>query len=188
MSKAAMMKAEPYRPYAMGSTGNASNMYIRQFNFPAEWDRDVDKITSADSDRLLSWDYDGFRKTLQKHIGTGEGAIGDWTRNATDEEAMAFIKEALKVAENYPDVVWTGYRVTGTVHRGNGFPIYTLTLFANRSGVAVYSDELAPNVEKPSAEHMFGGFMFHKCDSSFPDWNTAGKMESVRPFKNRGRG
>lgn len=149
---------EAYRPYAMGSTGNAANMYIRQFNFPAEFDPDVDRIASADSDRLLSWDYDGFRKALQTHTGWGEGGIGEWVRKATDEEVMAFLKEVFKVDTAHPGVEWTGYCVTGTVHRGNGFPIYTLSLFANRSGVAVYSDELASNVEKQRIDKMFGMF------------------------------
>lgn len=152
-----MRKAQGYRSGAMGSLGDANNMFIGQFNFPAEY-TDEDRVTQADSDRILSRDYDGFRKTLMKFVGSGEMAIGSWIGGsmhgeieATDENVMAFIKEALKVDLAYPGVEWTGWQVTGTVHRGNGFPIYTLSLFANRSGVAVYSDQLAPNVE-PSCD------------------------------------
>jgi hypothetical protein len=138
----------------MGSLGDANNMFIGQFNFPAEY-TDEDKFIQADSDRILSWDYDGFRKTLMKFVGSGEMDIGSWvggTRNgeieATNENIMAFIKEALKADSACPGVKWTGWQVTGTVHRGNGFPIYTLSLFANRSGVKVYSDQSAPNVDR----------------------------------------
>jgi hypothetical protein len=145
----------------MSSTGDANNMFMRQFNFPDKY-RDEDKLMQADSDRILSWDYHGFRKTLWKFIGKGEVAIGSWIRRArdgemeaTDENVMAFIKEALKADEIHPGVKWTGWRVTGTVHRGNGFPIYTLSLFANCSGCVVYSDESAPNVEQPSLDTVF---------------------------------
>lgn len=131
-------------------------MFIRQFNFPVKYS-EKDLLTSADSDRLLSWDYDGFRKTLEKFIGLGEGAIGSWVRGsrdgvieATDENIMAFIKAALKTEEGIPGIKWTGWQVTVTVHQGNGFPIYTLSLFANKSGVAVSSDEptFPPGTEK----------------------------------------
>lgn len=164
MKKHKFYRVEGYRPWAMSSTGNASNMLMRQFKFPAEF-TDEDKVMQADSDRLLGWDYEGFRKTLWKFIGKGEGAIGAWVRGemqgvmeATDENVMAFIKEALKVDEVYPGVQWTGWQVTGTVHRANGFPIYSLSLFANRSGVAVYSDESAPNVEALSFGDMLSSF------------------------------
>jgi hypothetical protein len=161
MKKHTVSKAEGYCSGAMSSTGLANNMFIRQFNFPDEYSVE-DKLMEADSDRLLAWDYHGFRKTLFKFIGKGEGAIGSWVRGgmdgvieATDNVVMAFIKEALKADEIHPGVQWTGWRVTGTVHRGNGFPIYTLSLFANCSGCVVYSDESAPNVEQPSLDKVF---------------------------------
>lgn len=154
--------AEAYNPTEMSSLGKASNMLMRQFNFPAKWDDDKDVMISVDSDRLLGWDYEGFRATLKKFVGTGEMAIGAWVRQeyktgqeATDEVVMEFLKEAIKVGECHPGVIFTGWRVTGTVHRGNGFPIYTLSLFANRSGVDVYSDESAPNVEQMSIDKIF---------------------------------
>lgn len=174
-----VLQAEAYRYGAMGSSGNANNMLMRQFQFPAEFDRHVDVMMSADSDRLLMWDYDGFRKTLEKFLGKGEGAIGEWVRRswegkteATDEQVMAFIIEALKAKEQHPDVVFTGWRVTGTVHRGNGFPIYTLSLFANRSGVAVYSDESAPNVEEVRMDKLFGVFGLRSTCRS--EWGSMG--------------
>lgn len=157
-------KAEAYRWGAMGSLGDASNMIMRQFNFPAVFVPNVDDIASADSDRILGWDYNHFRAVLKKYVGTGEGAIGSWVRQEyqtgmepTDQVVMDFIKEALKISENHPGVDWTGWRITGTVHRGNGFPIYTLSLFANRSGVEVYSDEMAPNVEGLTMDKCING-------------------------------
>jgi hypothetical protein len=161
--KMSVSMAEAYRPGGMSSLGNASNMFMRQFLFPLQYDVNQDILTSADSDRLLGWDYKGFRATLQKFVGTGEGAIGSWVRReyetgqeATDEVVLEFIKEALKVKENHPGVNFSGWRVTGTVNLGNGFPVYTLSLFANRSGVKVYSDESAPNVEPVSIPKMLG--------------------------------
>lgn len=145
--KQKVYKATAYNPMETGSLGKADNMLIRQFNFPYEYERGVDVMTGADSDRLMGWDYDGFSKTLKDHIHTGELGIGSWCFGASDEEIMNFIKEALNVEKNYPEVEFTGYRVTVTVNRSNGFQIYNLTLFANKSGAKVYSDACAPNVE-----------------------------------------
>ena len=153
--KAKVLQAQRYRIGAMGSLGNAAYMLIRQFRFPNGFNTDRDKIISADSDRLLGWGYDQFRSVLKKHIGRGEIAIGKWVLTASDDQVMAFLKDAFDVTTKYPDVEWTGWRVLGTVNRGNGFPIYTLELFANRSGVEVYSDECAPNVEKTSGRNVY---------------------------------
>jgi len=78
--KTELMKAQAFTWGAMSSLGNADNMLMRQFQFPAEFDPTMDKFVSADSDRLLGWDYHGFRKILMKYIGKGEMAIGSWVR------------------------------------------------------------------------------------------------------------
>jgi len=153
--KSKIRKAEGHSWGEMGSFGKASNMLMRQFNYPAEYDNKKDVLRSADSDRLLDWDYAGFRATLKKHLGHGEMSIGELIRATdsagnyimSDADVFAFIKEALKTEEQNPGVEWTGYRVTGTVNRSNGYPIFTLSLFANLSGVEVYSGDFAPNVD-----------------------------------------
>lgn len=154
-----MMKAQPYIPYNMGSFGKAEYMLIRQHKFPAKWEMGVDVVVSADSDRILGWDYDGFRKTLSKYVGSGELAIGEWAKTANSDDLMAFIKEALKVEEIHPGVEFTGCRVLGTVNRSNGFPIYSLEVFANKSGQKEYSEGIAPNVHKLKAGDMIFAWM-----------------------------
>ena len=166
MKKVKIGKAEAYRWGGMSSTGNAANMIFRQFQFPAEYDADQDVLFQADTDRLLMADFDGFRATLEKHLGQGEGSIGELVRAddgdgrhiMSEEQVMEFLKEVLKTDKTFPGVVWTGFRITGTVNRSNGFPVYHLFLFANRSETPVYSFEDAANVEGPNLDKMFGMF------------------------------
>jgi len=136
-------KAEAYQPWRMGSLGNASNMLLRQFQFPTRYDADVDVLTSADHDRCLQWDYEHARAVFTKYLKTGELALPEWLKrgSTTDEMVMAFLKEILKVEQGYPDVKWTGYRITYTVNRSNGYPVFTFSLFCNRSGVPAYTDD-----------------------------------------------
>ena len=148
-----VMQAQAYRYGAMGSLGDASYMLIRQVNFPAEYDPAVDEFMTADDDRLLSWDYDHTRACFKKYTGSGELRFGEWAQGASEEDLMECIKALLK-ADRLID--WTGCRVLGTVHRGNGYPVWTLQLFANKSGVKVYSGPFAPNVEKSDDDICFG--------------------------------
>lgn len=45
-------------------------------------------------------------------------------------------------------IAWSGYRVLGTVNRGNGYPVWTLEIFAKGpdSDTEVYTGQVAPNV------------------------------------------
>lgn len=181
-------KAQAYRWGAMSSLGDAANMLMRQFNFPDQVNQE-DELITADSDRILGRDYNHFRAVLAKYVGTGEGAIGSWVRREfksgmepTDQVVMDFIKDALKAEEEYPGVVWTGWRITGTVNRSNGFPIYTLSLFSNKSGVEVYSDELAPNVEKAITGY---GIFLRPPSDCVPDWMLVNNRNE--PWRRKGR-
>jgi hypothetical protein len=137
----------------MGSLGQASNKLIRQYQFPYEYELGVDILIEADHDRMLTWNYDAFRRICQKHIKTGGMGIGSWAKQATHEEVMSFLMELFEEICDpcHREVAWTGYRITGSVNRSNGNPVYHLWLFANDSGrTKVYTGNNAPNVERPA--------------------------------------
>lgn len=133
----------------MGSLGSASNKLIRQFNFPWTYDDD-EKMIQADHDRIIMWDYKHATACFDRHMKTGEMGLTCWAQqHASDEQVMALLKDLFKVIHQLPEIEWTGYRITGTVNRSNGYPVYSLWLFAKKkgSGTKVYSDELGANVD-----------------------------------------
>lgn len=146
--------AKAYRPHSLGSLDRTSYMYLRQFQFPDTYDG-RDKHATADSDRCFMWDHEHARRCFQQHTGTGELGFESWVNRATDKRIMAFLLDILKADSG---VKWTGFRVMGSVHRGNGYPVWTLELFAKHpdSDTPVYSDEDAPNVEKGISADMRG--------------------------------
>lgn len=150
----------------LGSLGRASNKLIRQFNFPDTYDPTRDKIRGEDHDRLLSWDLSVTRAILKEHTGTYEMGIGNWIRNATAEAALAFCVALLRAD---PAVQWAGFRVMGTVHRGNGFVVWTIEIFAKHpeTTTKVYTGSHAPNVRssKPKVD-VFGRFHSEYDDES----------------------
>ncbi len=131
----------------MGSLGDASNKFIAQHQFPLEYQED-ESLIQADHDRMFQWDFDYTRDTFKKHLETGELYLPTWVKSAKPEAVMALLKDLFKVQESHPDVEWTGYRITGTVNRSNGYPVYSLWLFSKTkgSGTKVYSGSHAPNV------------------------------------------
>lgn len=135
-------KVEAYQPWRMGSFGDASNMLLRQFNFPERYDADVDVMTQADHDRCFSWDFKHTREVFTKYLKTGELYLPTWLekQETTDEVVMSFLKEMLNTEKNHPGVEWTGFQITYTVNRGNGYPVYSFMLFCNKSGVRVFSE------------------------------------------------
>lgn len=144
--------AEPYRPGEMGSFGKASYMLIRQFNFPDTY-TEYEKHHFWDSDRCFSNDYGNTRRCFTQHTGTGEMGLENWLRQAKDQKVINFLVDVLKADKS---VKWTGYRVLGSVNRGNGYPVWTLELFAKdpRSNTNVYTGQVAPNVlTKPRREN-----------------------------------
>jgi len=136
--------AEPYRFGAMGSLGDASHMFLAQYKFPYQYES-RDKMLAADHDRCFQWDYAHARAACDNHMHTGELHIGDWVRKQTPERVFAFLKDILK-ADSL--VKWTGWRVCGTVNLANGYPVFSLSLFAknSHSNTKVYTGDDAPNV------------------------------------------
>lgn len=146
--------AEQRRSGAMGSLGNASCMYLRQFKFPHTYDAREKKM-QTDHDHLMQCDHERTHECFKRHTGTGELALQGWLDKAKDEQVLAFLVDVLQADTS---VAWTGYRVMGTVHRGNGFPVYTLELFAKHpeSDTVVYTGPNAPNI-LPGTRYARGG-------------------------------
>jgi hypothetical protein len=150
MPKLTVYQATPYQYNEMGSFGKARYMLLRQFNFPHKADSDKDILWDADHDRCFQWDYEHARRCFEEHTGKGDMAFEHWVRNAKAEEVFAFLRDILKAPDEEKDgtpIEWTGFRVMGTVNVSNGYPVWSLQLFANRTGVKTYSDENAPNVK-----------------------------------------
>lgn len=145
-------QAEAYRPAQMGSFGNASYMLIKQHNFPHTYNEETEKLATADSDRCQQWDFLHAGECFKKHTGTGPLGLEAWVRQAWPKDVMAFLVDILKVEEHYPGTKWTGWRVMGTVNRSNGYPVWSLQLFAKKRGskTKVYKSQNAPNVKGSS--------------------------------------
>jgi hypothetical protein len=138
-----VMIAEPYRPGNMGSFGKANYMYIAQSNFPLEY-TDEEKLHSADSDRVWSWDHEHSSAVNKKHLPERMG-LEEYLRTSSHEHVLAWLVELLKVE---PGVTWTGWRILGSVNRSNGYPVYNYAVFARdpNGDTEVYSGGRAPNV------------------------------------------
>ena len=146
---AKVYEAEAYRYGAMGSLGDASYMLLSQYQFPDEYDSDRDKLTGWDHDRIMQQQYEHGTRCFEQHTGTGELGLEGWLKRAEPEKVLAFLRDILKAD---PTINWTGYRILGSVHRGNGYPVYTLQLFAKHpeSVTVVYNTENAPNLIRGS--------------------------------------
>lgn len=142
--KRRVMAAKPYEPWELGSLGKASYMILRQFQFPDFYSSN-DEICTADHDRCMDWDHDHASRCFNQHTGTGEMGLAGWLERASDEQVLAFLIDILKLD---PNRGWTGYRVMGSVHRGNGYNVWTLQVFAKHpdSDTPVFTGRDAPNV------------------------------------------
>ncbi len=153
-------QAEAYRYGAMGSLGDASYMLLRQHQFPDMFDASLDQMTGWDHDRIMQQQYEHGTRCFKEHIGTGEMGLEYWLKKkeATPEAVIAFLVDILKADRN---IKWTGFRIVGSVHRGNGYPVWTLQLFAKHpeSATVVYNTENAPNLIRGSryAQREMGG-------------------------------
>lgn len=138
-------RAQAYRFGAMGSLGDATYMLIRQYQFPHQYDPNQDKMVGWDHDRIMQQQHDHGRRCFTEHMGTGELGLESWVRRTAPDKVIAFLRDILQADQN---VSWTGFRVLGTVHRGNGYPVWTLQLFAKHPNTRtkVFSTENAPNV------------------------------------------
>lgn len=142
---------EPYSFGKLGSLGSATYMLIRQHDFPDTYE-DHETLMQADHDRVVYWDHEHASRCFQEH--TGSGHLESWARRASASAILKFLKDLLKAD---PDIKWTGFRILGSVHRGNGYPVWGLELFAKdpKSKTKVYSGQRAPNVKGGTS--IFGG-------------------------------
>jgi hypothetical protein len=124
-------------------------MLMVQHQFPNTYDETRDALTGADSDRISGWDYEHARRCCKEHTNSGDQGIGYWAQRQPPEKVLVFLKDLLKAD---PAKEWTGFRVLGTVHRSNGFVVWSLELFAKHpeTDTPVYSGSCAPNVEQPA--------------------------------------
>jgi hypothetical protein len=152
--------AAPYRSHELGSLGLASNMYIRQFQFPHTYS-EADQYTQIDLDRIFLDPYT--RSVFEKYGVRGERSFPGWVRGAWDKDVLAFLSELVPHFTNSePLGQWTGYRVMGTVNPSNGYLVCHLELFSkhDQSETPVYTGQRAPNVARPERADFdgFGGY------------------------------
>lgn len=137
----------------MGSFGKASYMLIRQHQFPNIYNPKLDKMAGWDHDRIMQQQYAHGTRCFNEHTGTGDLGFEGWVKSADPTRVIAFLRDILKAD---PAVEWTGFRILGTVNRGNGYPVWTLQLFARhpRSNTEVFDGQDAPNVARdPQCVH-----------------------------------
>ncbi|MBI5654717.1 hypothetical protein HZC53_03640 [Candidatus Uhrbacteria bacterium] len=163
MDRYQVLKAQAFNSREIGSLGNASLMFIRQFQFPDTYDP-LDGYVGVDHDHVMSEGRNRCIECLMRHTGFGELGLGDWARRTRDADEkfyvvsdvkiIAFLKDFLQAE---PGTNWTGYRITQTVNRGNGAPVWTLEIFAKHpdSKTKVYTGQDAPNVERPRSRRMY---------------------------------
>lgn len=137
-----------YQHGRLGSFGCDTQMLIRQARFPNEYDDDLDQLVNHASHLCFLEDFDHANRCFKQHTGMIERQLEHWLRKANDEQAMDFIKDLLKAD---PAIVWTGYRVLGSVmrpSRRHSYVTWTLELFAKHpdTDTEVYSGQFAPNV------------------------------------------
>lgn len=132
------------------SLGNASGKLVGQFKFPYEY-REDETLLTVDHDRIMfEWDWQG---ACKRHIPNGVSLTTWIRRRAKPEDVLAFLCDLFDTASSDPDTTFTGWRVLITINRSNGFPVYTMQLFArkNRGGTKVFTGPLGDNIDaKPN--------------------------------------
>jgi len=74
-----VLMAEPYSWGALGGRGNARQMLVRQFQFPLEFDEELDQLVWADHDRLEQhYGLEVCSACFKKHTGKGAGNLHKW--------------------------------------------------------------------------------------------------------------
>lgn len=122
-------------------------MLVRQFQFPLEFDEELDWLEFADDDRLAQHHGHDFCDTcFKEHTGNRAMNLEKWLRwdKPSDEQVLVFLKAIMKAD---PNKNWTGYRIKGSLPP-NGFPMWTFELFAKHpnSATEVFTGDHAPNV------------------------------------------
>ncbi len=137
-----VLVAQPYNSKRLNSLGDAKEMLISQYRFPYHYDVERDVLMAQYHDRL---GLDHAEACFEKYTDSSDQGFGNWVRQATHRQVMDCLKALLNAS---PSIKWTGYRILGSVHRGNGGLLWYLELFAKHpmSKAKVYSTENAPNV------------------------------------------
>ena len=156
---------ERYNYGMMGSLGSATYMLIAQKAFPESYDETKDKYWTADSDRILMWDYDHFCKIDEKYRKADGIWMGEelFFTSSDEKTIMEYLSEMATVGnESNEKVKWTGFRVLGTVNRSNGFPIWSLSLFCKGKGSETKVHNYPPNLQIQNKR--FIGILGHEHD------------------------
>lgn len=82
---------------------------------------------SWDSDRVLMWEYDGFRSLCKEVFGLGELGIGQWAKGASAKNLLSFAEKLYALVEK-KECKATGFRVIRNTNVSSGYPIYTLQI------------------------------------------------------------
>jgi hypothetical protein len=134
----------------MGSLGSASYKLLRQHNFPHEYDREKDELIGWDHDRIMDHiGYGRFQNIVKRYDPAKQYCVNSAASRMHYDDVMKMLAELLEVPTHKG---WTGFRIMGTVNRSNGYPVYTIELFKNNTGVKTYTGSNAPNVKGFSAK------------------------------------
>ena len=144
--------------------GDARNKLVRQYNFPFEYNSSLDKIIGADHDRMLELQYSEVMTVFKKHTGSGDLNFGHWCKTASPAKIFDLLLDLFNiytVGGNNTELkktLWTGFRITCTINRSNGSPVYHLSIFAKSkdSNTMVYTGNDAPNVNVPKGLSKHG--------------------------------
>ena len=156
MSKSHVLIAEPFRHGAShySNAFPAEYMVVAQYNFPYDFNREKDEISSADSDRCFMWDNEWSNKA--PIIGTRQYGYEANLQTASGDDLIRLCQHMLGCGygchEKDPEkraaakAEWmakkfTGARVLCTVNRSNGYPVYSFEVFNNVTKVKTYSGE-----------------------------------------------
>lgn len=145
-----VVKAEPYG-FMDCSSYDAQNKLLRQYNFPLEFNKRVDKVFDVYSDRIP-----GTELVWMDLTPSPRGQWLDMYAQATEIEKLD--KWMKTIAENCGMKQVTGWRILRFTNKMSGYPLYRYDFYytptpKNRK---LYSGDFAPNVE--NNHKMFLGF------------------------------
>lgn len=149
-----MPAKEPYRPLNMGSLGQASNMFIRQYKFPLKL-TEMDTIVTFHSDRVHNLKPEVVRNHFNLYMNCSLNSpekIEKWFRDNDPKFIKSFLVDlvtSLGVLKDLKESLVTGFRVLGSVSRGHA--VWTMQLFIkdpDSPELELYSSDDAPNILK----------------------------------------
>ena len=138
--------AIPYQEGALSCMLEIMYMLLRQYRFPEEY-RTKEKRLMIHSDGFQPWKHDHVCRCYKHHTGNDQTELESWLmeKETPNEKILEFLKDIFQADET---TVWTGFRIMGSIHRGNHYPVWTFELFARNpySDTKVYTGDEAPNV------------------------------------------